>query len=286
MFSRRLPNSIFRRDVVLALDGISGYSDAFNKVAYTPHDVSKGVEIKSGVEILFNGINSYVECGNLGLANTFSFWVSPDFTDATYSLIDLNGSSTITIASGNIATANITSPTVYVNGAVTNSISSKVWSFVVVTTETQVNVSDCNIGLIGSSYFSGSMTNILFLNKVLDSNQIGQLYGNDKTFTESIPSRFLTIQKFRKSTLASAQRIRMGEQARNYIIIRNLETSNVAQVGFTTANNNNTSPATTFTDIAPGQEWYETGSTNQVWFRPKVDGQSVLVEIEVSVPRA
>lgn len=102
---------------------------------------------------------------------------------------------------------------------------------------------------------------------------------------DEAPENIIIVQKFRKSTLASAQRVRPGETARNYIILRNLEATNVAQIAFTTVGNNNNNPPTTgFTDINPGEEWYEVGSTNQVWFRPKVDGESCTVELEVSIP--
>lgn len=102
---------------------------------------------------------------------------------------------------------------------------------------------------------------------------------------DSVPANIVTVQKFRKSTLATAGRVRLKENARNYIIVRNLSGSNVAQVAFTTVNNNDNNPPTTgFTDINPNEEWYETGSTNQVWFRPKVDTAEVLVEVETSVP--
>lgn len=101
----------------------------------------------------------------------------------------------------------------------------------------------------------------------------------------AVLNQLKTVQKFRSSNQTSASRIRLKEQARDYIIVRNLESVYVAQIAFTTVNNNDRNPPTTgFTDINPGEEWYEAGSTNQVWFRPKVNGQSVTVEIEVAVP--
>ena len=102
---------------------------------------------------------------------------------------------------------------------------------------------------------------------------------------DSPPENILIVQRFRKSTLANGQRVRMKEPARNYLILRNMESVNVVQVGFTTVNNNDRNPpASGWTDINPGEEWYETGSTNQVYFRPKVNGESCTVELEVSVP--
>lgn len=93
----------------------------------------------------------------------------------------------------------------------------------------------------------------------------------------------VTVQKFYKSTLANAMRIRLQEQPRNYMIIRNLS-SYVAQIATTTVTNDNRNPATTgFIDIAPSEEWIEYGTTYQTWFRPKIDGQAITIEVEVSV---
>lgn len=115
-------------------------------------------------------------------------------------------------------------------------------------------------------------------------------YDAEKSFFSNTSLDFygniLIVQQYRKSTLANAQRIRLGEQARNYIIVRNMETSNVVQIGFTTNANSNANPPGSFTDINPLQEWYETGSTNQVYFRPKVDGQSCTIELEVSIRKS
>ena len=147
----------------------------------------------------------------------------------------------------------------------------------------------------GTSFYLGSDSSAANqLNGVIQSVAIYSDAKVDSTVSSisnilgisSLPSSYLIIQQYRKNTLASAQRIRLKEPNRNYIIIRNMETSNIAQVAFTTVNNNdNSSPTTGFTDINPGEEWYETDSTNQVYFRPKVDGQSVTVEIEVSITR-
>lgn len=102
----------------------------------------------------------------------------------------------------------------------------------------------------------------------------------------STPANVLTLQRFRTTSLASPVRVRLAEGGRNYLIVRNTEASNVAQIAFTAVSNSSrNAPTAGFIDINPNEEWYEVGSTNQVWLRSKVDTQSITVEVECSVVR-
>lgn len=101
----------------------------------------------------------------------------------------------------------------------------------------------------------------------------------------ALPANIVTLQKIR-TTSSTAIRARPRESGRMYLIVRNLEPSNIAQIAFTdTTNNNYNAPTTGFTDINPNDEWYETSHQGQVWLRSKTNGQSVTCEIEVAVTR-
>jgi hypothetical protein len=79
-----------------------------------------------------------------------------------------------------ITTAGWTSPTVYVNGVAQSTISTSVWSYVTVTSNTGLNASAVVLGLIGASYYSGAITNINLMNKVLTAEEHGWLYNISK----------------------------------------------------------------------------------------------------------
>lgn len=101
------------------------------------------------------------------------------------------------------------------------------------------------------------------------------------------PSLAFVRQKYVAKVQGTAIRLRLADVARDYIIVRNLEPTNVLQIAFTAvASSNRNRPTTGFVDINPGEEWYETGSTNQVWVRPKVDGANCLLEVQTATTKA
>jgi hypothetical protein len=107
---------------------------------------------------------------------------------------------------------------------------------------------------------------------------IASLYSTGGVF------ELLTVQKFVNST-ATAVRVRLAESRRQRIIVRNTSAF-VGQVGFTTNTNNNPIAPGSFTDLNPGEEWYEEASSNQVFVRAKTSGQLVAFDLEVSVRSA
>ena len=184
MWMKTLANGITIHDVNLWLDGLdAGYADRKSGTAYTATNVTKGAAIHDGTEMIFNGSSSKIECGGVGLVKSVIMWVKP--TTNTEYLIDLDGTSTISITNGAIATASITSPTVYVNGEARTGVTLGVWNHVVVTWATAIDASDCNLGLIGSSYLEGSMTKVLLLSRSVSQVEAGQMYSQPAYFTYS-----------------------------------------------------------------------------------------------------
>jgi len=176
----RLPNSITLHNICLWLDGGGGtWADKVTKTFYTPTAMHQDVCIHDGKSMLFDGTASKIVCGDRSVSSTklvksVSFWAKPASTAGYF--IDLNGTASVGMTANAITTSGWTSPTVYVNGVAQNSIQTSVWSFVTVTSATGLNASAVVLGLISSSYYSGAMTNITLMDKVLTADEHRWLY--------------------------------------------------------------------------------------------------------------
>ena len=177
MFNKKLPSGIFPGDVVVWLDAQDGgFADIKTKTAYTTTAITKGVNINNGIEMIFNGTTSKITLGALGNVNAVSMWVKP--TTGTNYLLDLDGSSTISITNGDVVVANISSASIFVNNLNSISCISGSWNLVTVSWPTAINATACVLGNISASFFAGSMTNIIIFNKPITQTQAGQLYPN------------------------------------------------------------------------------------------------------------
>lgn len=135
-----------------------------------------------GGAMLFDGSDDYISKGSLtggSAIKTVEFWVKP--TTTTTEFVDLNGSAYISASSGTISATGFTSPTIYVNGVVSSTLTANTWQHIAVTTNTGVNASAYNVGKRSSSYFSG----------VIDEIRISDSVRYATTFTPS-PSPFTT----------------------------------------------------------------------------------------------
>ncbi len=115
---------------------------------------------KYGKAVNFDGSNDFIDVGTgPTIANTISFWVNPAST--TEYFVDLNGSAYVWANAGTVTATGFTSPTIYVNGVVTSTIATNVWSHVEVTTATALNASDLDIGrLEGTSNLEGKIDEV------------------------------------------------------------------------------------------------------------------------------
>lgn len=166
-------------DCPLWIDGLdSGIANRFTHTAYTNVAVTKGVAIKSGTELIFDGATSYITGGNVGTIYTINFWVKTN--GGSQNLIDMDGTNNIDISSGTVRANNWTSPTIYVNAAVSSTIADAAWSMITVTSATGSATSTNTIGKISAGFYTGSMTRIQYFTKVLTATQIGQIYGMEK----------------------------------------------------------------------------------------------------------
>lgn len=148
--------------------------------------------------------NDYIDLG--GVYNgikTVSFWIKADST--TEDIIDLNGTVTITVLAGTIQANNFTSPTIYVDGIVSSTIDTD-WHYVVITTATGINVNNCDLGRISSSYFNGILDEIRLSNSVRFADWIKTKYNsqNSPTTFYAIGTEYGTLSGTSTTTTTSS----------------------------------------------------------------------------------
>lgn len=131
----------------------------------------------SGKCIKFSGQAVGIPGSSLTVSNTVNnvktvaFWVRPASSSAA--LIDLNASdASITASSGTISATNFTSPTIYVNGVVSSTLTANQWNLVEVTTGTGITASAIKIGNVKGDYLNGFMDEIKFYNYVRSASQV------------------------------------------------------------------------------------------------------------------
>lgn len=179
MYGWVLPNGIVPHDVTLWLDGLdNGFADRILHTSFAQVGVTKGVAIKDGTEMIFDGATSFITGGNIGNVNTVCFWLKPN--GANQNIINMDGTLNIDISAGTVRANNWTSPTITVNGIQTATITNNVWSMIGINSSTSVATSVNTIGKIGAAFYTGSMTGIIYFNKVLTVSQINQLYMRQK----------------------------------------------------------------------------------------------------------
>jgi len=105
----------------------------------------------SGKCLQFDGSNDYVSVSNtVNNIQSVSFWTRPATTSEQF--IDLNGSAYIQSSSGTISATGFTSPTIYVDGVVSSTITANKWSYVSVTTGTALTGSVIKVAQVSTNY--------------------------------------------------------------------------------------------------------------------------------------
>lgn len=102
--------------------------------------------------------------------NTISFWAKPAST--TESIINLNGSQSISISSGTVTATGLTSPTIYVDGVESTTFPDTDWHHISVSSSTVFYPSSFNIGVISSTYYDGALDEIRMYDYVRTADQV------------------------------------------------------------------------------------------------------------------
>ena len=129
---------------------------------------------KIGQGLKFNGSTSYVTGPSYNGVKTVSFWMRPDSTTQQILQLDANLAST-SVSGGTLSANNFTSPTIYVDGVVTSTVTTG-WHFITITTGTGINASAIQIGKTGTGYYSGSLDDVRVYSRALSAAEVIQLY--------------------------------------------------------------------------------------------------------------
>ncbi len=126
----------------------------------------------------FNGSDGYVDIGaGPNVVNSISFWINP--TSATEYPIDLNGSAYVWINGGTITAQGFSSPTIFVNGIPSTTLSAGIWQHVVISTATSLSATDFDIGRIeGMGNLEGDMDDVKIWTYTLTATQAKIEYNN------------------------------------------------------------------------------------------------------------
>jgi hypothetical protein len=144
----------------------SGQGNAGRLIGFTATTTVAGTV---GGALAFNGTSNYVSVSSSVNTSAVSFWVKP--SSATNYVLDLDGGTHyVWINNGIVTATGFSSPTIYVNNAVTSAIAPNVWSHVVVTTGTSFSASAITLGKQSSNYFAGSLDDTRLYNRVLSAD--------------------------------------------------------------------------------------------------------------------
>ena len=134
---------------------------------------------KIGSALSFNGSNQSVSVAStINGVKSVSFWVKP--TSTTESMIALTGSARITASGGTISATGFTSPTIYVNGVISSTLTANIWQYITVTTGTGINASALTFGLANSVYFNGLLDQIRMYTYTLSPAQVAWNFSRGK----------------------------------------------------------------------------------------------------------
>jgi hypothetical protein len=101
------------------------------------------------------------------------FWIKAD--DTTKKILGLNSTQYVEVSSGAITATGWTSPSIYVDGVSTTTIDTN-WHHVVITTNTGINASTTNFGIVGAGYFDGKLDEVKFYSRALSQTEIRYHY--------------------------------------------------------------------------------------------------------------
>src|SRR3989344_3768207 len=153
-------------------------SDQGNNGTLTGVPVWTSGKAGNGGALDFDGSSDFVDVGaGPGTVNTVAFWVNP--TTTTEYPVDLNGTAYIWINAGTVTAQGFTSPTIYVDGAESSTVSAGSWQYVAVTTGTSLNASDLDIGRVeGTGNHEGRIDEVRIYNRALSAAEIKMLYNH------------------------------------------------------------------------------------------------------------
>lgn len=148
---------------------VSGYGNhgTFTTEAYTEGPFGKSVGS-------FNGTTGKVALGNVyNGVKSVSFWVRAATT--TEQFVELAAGIGVDVNAGTVGTTGWTSPTVYVEKALTSALVALAWRHIVVTSATGINANAANLGVVGAGFGACSLGMVRFYSCELTQDEILQI---------------------------------------------------------------------------------------------------------------
>ena len=87
-----------------------------------------------------------------------------------------SGSHYVRINSGTVEAYGFSTPVIYIDGTATTTFPDTGWHQIMVTTNSSFNASNLVVGLAASNYYSGSIDDVRLYNRVLSTEEIGNIY--------------------------------------------------------------------------------------------------------------
>ena len=117
----------------------------------------------------------------------------------TQAVLTLSATHSISVSSGTISATGFSSPTIYVNGAVSSTITTAE-SEIVITTATAINANTITLGKVSTSHLNGSVNSIQFFRDVKTAQNVADLYtGKYGKDNKLVPNRIATSFKIAKA---------------------------------------------------------------------------------------
>jgi hypothetical protein len=130
-----------------------------------------------GQALRFNGTTQFGSAGDIGIMRGVSFWLKPSSITAQ-GILQFSGSSYVSMdGSGTITTTGITSPTIYINGTESTTVTSTDWHHVLITTDTNITASSFEVGRANGSYFGGILDDVRTSTTEYTQRDVVRLYG-------------------------------------------------------------------------------------------------------------
>jgi hypothetical protein len=127
----------------------------------------------------FNGSSSKITYPTVRGVKSIRIILTPSST--TEDIVKLSSSHSISVSGGTISATGLSSPTVYVNGIATSTVTAT-RSEIVITTATAFNADDLQLGYI-SSYYNGDIDLVEIYNRALTASEVSNLY-NQRYYKE------------------------------------------------------------------------------------------------------
>ncbi len=120
-----------------------------------------------------NGADAKIDCGDVGVIRTISFWVKPD--TITEELILVDAGKDIMVSGGTITYAGLTVTATYVNGKPSTTLVAGIWQHVACVLNADVDANNFEIGTDGTNFGAAEVFDVQAHDVELSRDEINML---------------------------------------------------------------------------------------------------------------